>query len=80
MKQQAGPVAIVIAVILLVGIVYGIYRVSFRERPSNVRPENAPSYIQRGPDGRPIATGQPGYGQGAAYQGPGAGGNGPVGR
>lgn len=66
MKQNASPLIIAIAVIVLVGVMFGLYKMTFGPAANNVKAENKPAYMQSG--------GPPSYGQGAAYGGqPGQG-------
>jgi len=65
LKVTAGPAVIAVSIIVLVAVVYGIYRMSFAPPPHNVSRDNMPAYMKGqgstyGGQGGQAASGPPG--------------------
>ena len=82
MKQKVGPAAIVVAVVVALVAMFGIYKVAFAPQSPEPNAANAPAYVkQRG--ATPNGAGPPEYaktyqegGQHSGNQRPGQGGAG----
>lgn len=46
MKQNAGPIAVVAAIVIVLGLMFTLYRTNFAGPAHNVSPENAPDYAK----------------------------------
>jgi hypothetical protein len=46
MKQKIGPAAIAVAVVVLAGFMYLMYKVAFQSQSPEASPANAPAYVK----------------------------------